>query len=107
MPITFPSYNTISLSTFVPISSISRYPSQSPSNKHSRLPHVVPSVLPSGDTSYVISYSPNVNLSRFPSEQHIGDIQGKSQTTLKQFKDLEDIIASRDIMVDESAQLQK
>ena len=60
----------------------------------------------SGDPISVISYVPIVNPYRAPSEQHVGGLQEEKQTTLERVKPPQNIFASRDIMEDESAQLQ-
>ena len=48
-----------------------------------------------------------MNPSRAPSEQHLGDIQEESLTTLEQLKHLENIIALGGGKVDEAAQLRE
>ena len=48
-----------------------------------------------------------MNPSRAPSEQHLGDIQEESLTTLEQLKHLENIIALGGDKVDEAAQLRE
>ena len=103
-PRTFPSENSISLKTFVPISSTSRYPIQSNRNKPSMLPPVVTLVDPYGDPSSVLSYITSVNTSRSPSEQQVGAIQEESWTRLGKIKSLETLIASGEIKVYEAAQ---
>ena len=65
------------------------------------------SVDPYGDPSYVPSYVPSVNPSRAPSKKQVGDIQEERHKKLIYFKSLEDIIASVEIKVYESAQLQE
>ena len=47
---------------------------------------MVPSVDTSCDTRPVPSYVPIMNPSRTPSEQHVGDLQEESRTTLEQAK---------------------
>ena len=58
------------------------------------LPSVVTSVDPSGDPRYLPSYLPSVDISRYPGEQQLGDLQEKSRTTLEQVKALGNIISS-------------
>ena len=74
---------------------------------NSRIQSLVPSVDPYGDPSSVPSYVPSVNPPRARSEQYVGDIQEERWTTLEQLKSLENIIASGDIKVYKSDQLQE
>ena len=70
-------------------------------------PPVVPSVEPYGDPRYVPSYVPSVNPPRDTSEHQVGALQKENWTTLEQVKSLENIIASGEIKVYETAQLQE
>ena len=89
MPRTFPYQERSTVTLLKPITSPTTGPIQSLINNPSRLPYIVTSVDPPGDTISVTKYVPSVNPYRAQSEKQVGALQEEMRTTLEQVKDLE------------------